>query len=503
MAAPSAGAPAGARGKPPAVTPQQIRDLIDGGIAPEGTGSDGKDTSSWSESANGASQMDAVALESASKEAYFSRVETFTISFLTWSFQPLNYEHPLKWAGKPHKLSPLICAKYGWVNVECDMLKCSSCQAFLCMSLQLAFDVNKYKERCVELKKALCTAHEKFCFWPDSPCPDRFAMLLVDEPRALLQDFLDRFQSLCQLELQLPSLRPEDMKNMALTEEKVTLLLQLIGEELEHKTEEEKPPIKSATEILQVHVPACILALCGWTCSAPSGSLHLSVITCSRCMRKVGLWGFHQLESAGQELDSCSPSNTSPASTERFLLLPTSPRRMLTRSQDMLPPGSEQNEKSPSPAASRPRGWDSPIPTERSDVEVTNPTLRNRPITRSMGQGENVEVPSSPLRKAKRARLCSSSSSDSSLRSFFNPSSQHRDWCPWVNTVQGGEVLEDTSTQMEKEPEKAEPGWRVVLNTLLATRKCDRAPETEPVSLSVKSCKVFRIFRQWESMNSS
>ncbi|XP_054034664.1 zinc finger C3HC-type protein 1 [Dryobates pubescens] len=487
MAAPSAGGVGGVRGKPPAVTPQQIRDLIDGGIAPEGAGPDGKDTSNWSESANGASQMDAFALESASKEAYFSRVETFT---------------PLKWAGKPHELSPLVCAKYGWINVECDMLKCSSCQAFLCMSLQLAFDVNKYKERCVELKKALCTAHEKFCFWPDSPCPDRFAMLLVDEPRALLQDFLDRFQSLCQLELQLPSLRPEDMKNMALTEEKITVLLQLTGEELEHKREEEKPSMKSATELLQVHVPACILALCGWTCSAPSGSLHLSVITCSRCMRKVGLWGFHQLESAGQELDSCSPSNTSPASTERFLLLPTSPRRMLTRSQDVLPPGSEQ-EKSPSAAASRPRGWDSPVPAERGEGEAASPALRNRPVTRSMGQGESVEVPSSPLRKAKRPRLCSSSGSDSSLRSFFNPSSQHRDWCPWVNTVEGGGVREDTSTQTEKEPEKAEPGWRVVLNTLLATRKCDKVPETEPVSLSVKSCKVFRIFRQWESMNSS
>lgn len=46
------------------------------------------------------------------------------------------------------------------------------------------------------------------------PSPDRFARLLVDEPRVLLQDFLDRFQSLCQLELQLPSLRPEDLKNM-------------------------------------------------------------------------------------------------------------------------------------------------------------------------------------------------------------------------------------------------------------------------------------------------
>ncbi|NWR58633.1 NIPA protein, partial [Bucorvus abyssinicus] len=500
MAAPSGG---GARGRPPAVTPQQIRDLIDGGIAHEGVGPDGKDMSDWSESANGSSQTDALSLESASKEAYFSRVETFTISFLALSCPPPCFAHPLKWAGKPHELSPLVCAKYGWTNVECDMLKCSSCQAFLCVSLQLAFDFSKYKERCVELKKALCTAHEKFCFWPDSPCPDRFGMLLVDEPRALLQDFLDRFQSLCQLELQLPSLRPEDMKNMSLTEEKITLLLQLIREELEHKTEGEKPPMKFATEILQVHVPACVLALCGWTCSAASGSVHLSVITCSRCMRKVGLWGFHQLESAGLELDSCSPSNAALVPAERFPLVPTSPRRMLTRSQDTLPPGSEQPEKSTSPAISRPRGWDSPIPMDRSDFEVASPTLRNRPITRSMGSGDSVEVPSSPLRRAKRARLCSSSSSDASLRTFFDPSSQHRDWCPWVSVVAGEEALEDIATQTEKEPAKAEPGWQVVLNTLLATRKGDRVPETEPVSLSVKSCKVFRIFRQWESMNSS
>uniref|UniRef100_A0A8B9RVW0 Uncharacterized protein n=1 Tax=Accipiter nisus TaxID=211598 RepID=A0A8B9RVW0_9AVES len=49
-----------------------------------------KDISDWSESANGSLQMDALSLESASKEAYFSRVETFTISFLT-----LVCDHPL------------------------------------------------------------------------------------------------------------------------------------------------------------------------------------------------------------------------------------------------------------------------------------------------------------------------------------------------------------------------------------------------------------------------
>ncbi|NXD28510.1 NIPA protein, partial [Spelaeornis formosus] len=409
---------------------------------------------------------------------------------------------PLKWAGKPASLSPLVCARLGWSNVECDVLRCSSCRAHLCVSLQLALDLGSYKERCEELRKALSTAHEKFCFWPDSPCPDRFARLLVDEPRVLLQEFLDRFQSLCQLELQLPSLRPEDLRDMSLTEERITQLLQLIGEELEHKgTEGEKAPGKFSPEFLQVHIPACVLALCGWTCSTASGSVNLSVISCSHCMRKVGLWGFHQLESAAPEADSCGSSSTTPSAPERFPPVPTSPRRMLTRSQD---PGSEQqHEKSPSPAMSRSRGWDSPSSMDRGELDVGSPILRSRPITRSMGQGDNIEVPSSPVRRAKRARLCSSGSSDTSLRSFFHPGSQHRDWCPWVSPVDGEESLEDSASQMEKEPGRAEPGWEVVLKRLLGIQKCDTAPETEPVSLSEKSCKVFRIFRQWESMDSS
>uniref|UniRef100_A0A8C5JR64 Secreted protein n=1 Tax=Junco hyemalis TaxID=40217 RepID=A0A8C5JR64_JUNHY len=40
-----------------------------------------KDTSDCSERASGPSQLEAPCLESASREAYFSRVETFTISF--------------------------------------------------------------------------------------------------------------------------------------------------------------------------------------------------------------------------------------------------------------------------------------------------------------------------------------------------------------------------------------------------------------------------------------
>lgn len=35
------------------------------------------------------------------------------------------------------------------------------------------------KERCEELRKALSTAHEKFCFWPDSPCPGGCLRFLI------------------------------------------------------------------------------------------------------------------------------------------------------------------------------------------------------------------------------------------------------------------------------------------------------------------------------------
>uniref|UniRef100_A0A671FBL3 Zinc finger C3HC-type containing 1 n=1 Tax=Rhinolophus ferrumequinum TaxID=59479 RepID=A0A671FBL3_RHIFE len=413
----------GAVVRSPEGTPQKIRQLIDEGIALEEGGAEAKDTSATFQSVNGSPQAEQPPLESTSKEAFFSRVETFS---------------SLKWAGKPPELSPLVCAKYGWVTVECDMLKCSSCQAFLCASLQPAFDFDRYKERCAELKKALCTAHEKFCFWPDSPSPDRFGMLPLDEPAVLVSEFLDRFQSLCHLDLQLPSLRPDDLKTMCLTEDKISLLLHLLEDELDHRTNERKTATKLGSDI-QVHVTACILSVCGWACSSALEPMQLSLITCSQCMRKVGLWGFQQIESSITDLDasfglSSSPTPGPEGRPERFLLVPESPRRMMTRSQDAtFSPGSEQ---------------------------------------------------------------------DTSSRSFFDPTSQHRDWCPWVNITVGKETRENGGTEVDAGT-PADPGWKVLLNVLLAHKQSNQPAATDSTSLSEKSRKVFRIFRQWESLCSS
>lgn len=76
--------------------------------------------------------------------------------------------------------------------------------------------------------------------------------------------------------------------------------------------------------------------------------MQLSLITCSQCVRKVGLWGFQQIESSLGDLDTSlgltgSPTLGPDVRPERLPAVPESPRRMMTRSQDATgPPGSEQ-----------------------------------------------------------------------------------------------------------------------------------------------------------------
>ncbi|XP_075201468.1 zinc finger C3HC-type protein 1 isoform X2 [Anomaloglossus baeobatrachus] len=476
MAAPS-GESSGTPLKSPVGTPGKVRDLINEGIVNEERSSGcRKDTSILSEENTSFQALDdSISYEATSKEAFFSRVETFS---------------SLKWAGKPPELSPLICAQYGWTNIECDMLKCSSCGAYLCASLQPALDFNKYKQRCLELQEALRTSHEKYCFWPDSPCPEHFWTLLVSEPSSVISDFIERLQNLCHLELQLPSLKHEDLKSMDLTEETVSLLLRLIEDELQGR---ENAPHSLASDSLQVHISACILALCGWTSRPSPDSLPLSIIRCSRCMRKVGLWSFQQLESV--DLDSSLGPPSTPVSPgegflERTPLGVVSPNRRLTRSRDL--------EQSPSLA-------NTPVRSGGSSVSPEADNVRSRPVTRSMGHGDYSGAASeiSPHRKAKRPRLCSTSSTDLSPKGSFDPLIQHKSWCPWLTVVQRSDKGELEAKENGNSGHTAGAGWKEVLQVLLGEEKSRTRLEADSSSVPEKSHKVFRIFRQWQGSSSS
>ncbi|KAM3924280.1 zinc finger C3HC-type protein 1 [Leptodactylus fuscus] len=462
----------------PVGTPGKVRDLINEGIVSDDRSDSRKDASILSEENISFEALDdSISYEATSKEAFFSRVETFS---------------SLKWAGKPAELSPLICAQYGWSSIECDMLKCSSCSAYLCASLQPALDFNKYKQRCLELQEALRTSHEKFCFWPDNPCSEHFWTLLVSETSSVITDFMERFQNLCHLELQLPSLKHEDLKSMDLTEETVSLLLHLIEDELQGR---ENSSRNLVSDSLQVHISACILALCGWNSSPSSGSLNLSIIHCPRCMRKVGLWSFQQLESVDLDSSLGPPSTpVSPGETfaDRIPLGVMSPNRRMTRSREL--------EQSPSMTNTQVRSGGSSVLPE-SD------TVRSRPVTRSMGHGEGQgatpEMYSSPHRKAKRPRLCSTGSMDSSTKGSFDPLNQHRSWCPWLKILQEGDRGIAEAKENGNSDLTAVAGWKEVLRVLLGEEKSRTRLEADSSSVPEKSSKVFRIFRQWQVSSSS
>lgn len=457
-------------------SPEKIRELLNEGLS-------SKDVAS--NSAHGTSRDLLAPSEATNKEAFFSRVESYSC---------------LKWAGKPRVLSPLMCARYGWINVGSDMLKCSSCQAFLCAALQPTLDFEKYETRIAEISRQLQTQHEKFCPWPDFPCPERFWLVPASEPSTLLSAFLERFQSACLLAHQLPAMKPEQLKSMTLTEDVISVILHLIEEEQKRKGG------SPSSEPLSVQVAACIVSLCGWAASPALHAMQLPILTCSFCMRKVGLWNFHQMEGmcgdgdtssnpVGASLQLAGPTTTATqegqgdhATCPSPILAPTTPCRMKLRSQDST--RSDQAEGTSSPAALRARSRDSPSPSE----DLPSPLTRGkRPATRSRGQGDGDGGVNTP----KRMCLSPLGGPDGPIhRNAFDPLAQHRDWCPWVSVgkenVDPGVVVPflDGGSSLDQQ------GWKAALDLLMPSKNSTTSsPAQSPLD---KSKRVFAIFRQWQ-----
>ncbi|XP_057711513.1 nuclear-interacting partner of ALK [Corythoichthys intestinalis] len=448
-------------------SPEKIRELLSEGVSPASTAlhsgqGDSKDQEVISTTPS--------PCEATNKEAFFIRVQSYSC---------------LKWAGKPHALSPLMCARYGWINIAHDTLKCSSCQAFLCASLQLTLDFDKYESRVAELSRQLQTKHEKFCPWPDFPCPERLWIVTAEEPSELLTAFIERYQSACRLGQQLPSMKPELLKSMSLTEDVLSAILQLVEEEQKKKG-------TTCSEPFAVQVAACIVSLCGWASNPGVYNATLPILYCSYCMRKVGMWNFHQMESAGVDADvGMDPPSTSvvPAeggqgeqSTPPSPTPPSTPSRMKLRSQDSC--RSDQGEGIP--VALRARSRDSPSPVEESP----SPSVRGkRPATRSRGQGESLSLPSK--------RLCLSLADEVVQKSAFEPLAQHRDWCPWVAV--GKENVDPRATPLsDAVPAPHQQGWKAVLDLLMPAKNTNTVGSSTAQDPPDRSKRVFAIFRQWQ-----
>ncbi|XP_042367226.1 nuclear-interacting partner of ALK [Plectropomus leopardus] len=472
-------------------SPEKVRELLNAGVSPADTGSSSGQGNFKVLEVKSDIQAPC---EATNKEAFFSRVESYSC---------------LKWAGKPRTLSPLMCARYGWINIGRDMLKCSSCQAFLCASLQPTLDFEKYGTRIAEISRQLQTQHEKFCPWPDFPCPERFWLVPASEPSTLLAAFLERFQRTCLLAQQLPAMKPEQLKSMSLTEDVISVILQLIEDEQKRKG------TSPCSEPLAVQVAACIVSLCGWAASPALHAINLPILTCSYCMRKVGLWNFHQMEGTGGDGDvSPNPAGTpaqttAPASAATHegqgdqpasaSSTPATPCRMKLRSQDST--RSDQGEGA-SPASLRARSRDSPSPSE----ELQSPLPRGkRAATRGKGQGDNAggDGAASLYHPPKRLCLSSVGGPDELLhRNVFDPLAQHREWCPWIS-VGKENVDPGTAPFLDGDSALHQQGWKAALDLLMPMKKNSSAAGGSPgQGPRDKSKRVFAIFRQWQVSSS-
>ncbi|GLE01436.1 hypothetical protein PINS_up010266 [Pythium insidiosum] len=110
---------------------------------------------------------------------FLARVATFAVS---------------TWVAKPLVLSPLACARHGWRNVGPEMLRCSSCEQFLCCFIDDSLGDDGVARVANAFAKQLASGHASDCFWRENPSPESFLVLPVLSPPQVLEALVRHVQ---------------------------------------------------------------------------------------------------------------------------------------------------------------------------------------------------------------------------------------------------------------------------------------------------------------------
>lgn len=121
------------------------------------------------------------------------------------------------WFNKPSLLSPVECARFGWVNDGVDILHCNSCDAYLSGTIQTGLDANSGKQFILhsiffyiavflvaavaaKLHSQLNESHQHLCPWRDNCSGTDIVSVLSSSETDILADFAQRQKSLLRLE---------------------------------------------------------------------------------------------------------------------------------------------------------------------------------------------------------------------------------------------------------------------------------------------------------------
>lgn len=93
-----------------------------------------------------------------SREAYLKRLATF---------------RPTTFFAKPELISPIVCARLGWINTSIDLLACETCQASLVVTIHPKLKAAAVKKIAGIYQKRLCTSHKITCPFRCDSVPGR------------------------------------------------------------------------------------------------------------------------------------------------------------------------------------------------------------------------------------------------------------------------------------------------------------------------------------------
>ncbi|KAJ2615598.1 hypothetical protein H4S08_001167 [Coemansia sp. RSA 1365] len=226
-------------------------------------------------------------------------------------FRPWSYEDLLAriatykihtWLTQSSRISPVRCARNGWINVDCSTLKCPMCSAMLLA--QIPDDLNDEEEvRWIgRLAQQLQSAHNTGCPWKGHAC----ASSVYSVPLATSRETVDE---LCQYTADLL----EYCGQLPATDQPLSEFERGLLRNLQHKVFDVYKSTNGETltaEDSDVN-SALLLALFGWRIDKEKSR---PAVKCELCFRSAGLWLF---QSADDSNPASNVSDNESSSTKR------------------------------------------------------------------------------------------------------------------------------------------------------------------------------------------
>ncbi|EPS69993.1 hypothetical protein M569_04773, partial [Genlisea aurea] len=124
------------------------------------------------------------------RDDFFSRLSTFK---------------SISWFAKPQVLSPVECARRGWINSDIDTVVCSYCGARLLFATPLSWTQQQVEKAAVVFSLKLEAGHKMLCPWINNACAEDIAHFPDVSSRVLAEDYKRRITSLSQI-IALPAI---------------------------------------------------------------------------------------------------------------------------------------------------------------------------------------------------------------------------------------------------------------------------------------------------------